>query len=112
VAPEAIAALVRFVRRDPQRHQRLLAHVQGRFEGLALHHLHAALAQIEVVRDVAGAREDRQVGEVLTHVIHQRQTVFDAVDGVDQQLGLVGPGGLQQVHARGVAVEDAETEAA
>ena len=42
-------------------------------------------AQLDVVRDVARPRDDRQVGKVLAHEVGERKAVGDVVDRVDQQ---------------------------
>ena len=74
-----------------------------RLESLALHHGHAQRAQADVVRDVARAGDDVQIGKVLADPRGQRETVANVVDRVDQEPRVCRPGGAQQVEPRCVA---------
>ena len=92
--------------------QGLLAQQQRSGKGLALDDGHAALHQFIVMRDVARARQYRQLGQAQAHGVDQRQAVVHVVDGDHQRSGLLDAGRHQQVHARGVAIEHFKTELA
>ena len=72
--------------------QGLLAQQQRCGKGLALDDAHAALHQFIVMRDVARARQYRQLWQAQAHGVDQRQAVVHIVDGDHQRLRLLDAG--------------------
>ena len=75
VPAERVGHLARAVAVHAERLERRAPDAQRRLEGLALDHLDAAQLELEVVRHVARARDDRQVGEVRAHAVDEREAV-------------------------------------
>ncbi len=92
--------------------ERRLAQLQRRVPGLSLHDLDAQVAQLEHVPHVACARDDPELGKVLARGLHQTRGGVRVVQGHDEKLRVRGPGGMQQVEPRGIAVKRAEAELA
>src|SRR5260221_570598 len=112
VPPKCVGELLGAKAIDAEPFQDGPSDLQRRFESLALHHGHAAQAQLEVVAHVARAAHDLEAGEIGAHALHQRDARVHVVDGVHQQPRLARSGGLEEVQARRVAVKDLVAELA
>jgi hypothetical protein len=98
------------VRADAEGFERAPSGAYGRLERLALDHLDAEQLELVPVRDVPRPCHDRDVREVPARNANERQARFDVVDRVHEHARAGGARRLEQVAARGVAVEDAEAE--
>ena len=53
---------------------------------------------------VACSRNHVELGKVFPHTIRQRQTVINIINRIDDQRGIFGTGGFQQIKPGGIAV--------
>ena len=112
VIAEGLNGVPAFEVAEAQLHQGAAGEHEARMEGVANDAVDAEVHQRVGVLAVARAGEDRELGEVPAHRPRRRERALDILDRQDEEYGLVGLRGAQQLHPARVAVVDLVAESA